>query len=171
MWTDGSVHEMAPGAPLVTDPELIAFERARAAEAEAQDAAGEGSAEARFCCALRIDFLVALTFELNLWHWPTRDVRLKTSPILVLNSSLSLWRKGGEASRQALHRVRGPLPLRMPPCRSRLLGQGRRDDEPLLGRQLGHSHRLRGSGLKYGEIHLDLRSRQQVCTLFVLWIT
>ena len=25
MWTDGTVHEMAPGAPLVTDPELIAF--------------------------------------------------------------------------------------------------------------------------------------------------
>ena len=74
MWTDGTVHEMAPGAPLVTDPELIAFERARAAEAEAQDAAGEGSAEARFSCALRVDFLVALTFELNLWHWTTREV-------------------------------------------------------------------------------------------------
>ena len=83
MWTDGAVHEMVRGSPLVADPEFIAFERARAAEAEAQDAAGEGSAEARFCCALRIDFLVALTFELNLWHWPTRDVRLKTLPVLV----------------------------------------------------------------------------------------
>ena len=75
MWPDGSVHEMAPGAPLVTDPELIAFEQARAAEAEAQDAAGEGSAEARVCFALRVDFLVALTFELNLWNWSTREVR------------------------------------------------------------------------------------------------
>ena len=74
MWTDGTVHEMVRGSPLVTDPELIAFERARAAEAEAQDAAGEGSAEARVSCALRIDFLVALTFELNLWHWSTREV-------------------------------------------------------------------------------------------------
>jgi len=74
MWTDGTVHEMVRGSPLVTDPELIAFERARAAEAEAQDAAGEGSAEARVSCALRVDFLVALTFELNLWHWSTREV-------------------------------------------------------------------------------------------------
>jgi len=77
MWTDGSVHEMVPGAPLVTDPDVIAFERARAAEAEALDVAGEGSAEARFSCALRVDFLVALTFELNLWHWTTREVRFK----------------------------------------------------------------------------------------------
>ena len=83
MWTDGTVHEMAPGAPLVTDPELIAFERARAAEAEAQDAAGEGSAEARFSCALRVDFLVALTFELNLWHWTTREVCSNTPPAHV----------------------------------------------------------------------------------------
>ena len=74
MWPDRSVHEMAPGAPLVTDPEHIAFEQARAAEAEAQDAAGEGSAEARVCFALRVDFLVALTFELNLWNWSTREV-------------------------------------------------------------------------------------------------
>ena len=94
MWTDGTVHEMAPGAPLVTDPELIAFERARAAEAEAQDAAGEGSAEARFSCALRVDFLVALTFELNLWHWTTREV-IPFSPhhstdTSLLNKSFSL---------------------------------------------------------------------------------
>ena len=76
MWTDGTVHERAPGAPLVTDPEIIAFEQARAAEAEAQDAAGEGRAEARFGCALRVDFLVALTFELNLWKLSTREVNL-----------------------------------------------------------------------------------------------
>ena len=57
MWTDGTVHEMTTnGAPLVTDPVLVAFEQARAAKAEAQDAAGEGSVKARFCCALRIDF-------------------------------------------------------------------------------------------------------------------
>ena len=77
MWTKEGVdefHEMIPGVPLVTDPELIAFERERAAEAQAQDAAGEGSADARFGCALRVDFLVALTFELNLWKWSTREV-------------------------------------------------------------------------------------------------
>jgi len=88
LWTDGTVHEMAPGAPLVTDPELIAFERACAAEAEAQDAAGEGSAEARASCALRVDFLVALTFELNLWKWSTRKVLYGDDayrPFLILN--------------------------------------------------------------------------------------
>ena len=78
MWTTekgvDEFHEMVPGAPLVTNPEHIAFERERAAEAEAQDAAGEGTAEARFGYALRADFLVALTFELNLWKWSTREV-------------------------------------------------------------------------------------------------
>jgi hypothetical protein len=29
MWTAGTVHEMVPGAPLLTDPELIFFEQAR----------------------------------------------------------------------------------------------------------------------------------------------
>ena len=58
------------------------------------------------------------------------------------------------------------LPLRAPPCRCRLLGQGPRHDEPQLGRQLGHSHRRRGSGLKHGPINLDMRSRQQVCAVW-----
>lgn len=74
MWEDGSVHEMVRGAPLVTDPTLVDFERAHAVKTEAQDAAGEGSAEARFGYALRVDFLIALTFALDLWNWTTREV-------------------------------------------------------------------------------------------------
>lgn len=75
MWDDGSVHVMGQGSPLVTDQEFIEFERAQAKEAEAQDAAGEGHPDARICYALRVDFLVALTFELALWKLSTREVQ------------------------------------------------------------------------------------------------
>ncbi len=93
MWTDGTIHEMAPGSPLVTDPEVVAYERERAAEAEAQDAAEEDNADARFSCALRVDFLVALTFELHLWNWSTRDVLLTSFnfflPIILISFCFS----------------------------------------------------------------------------------
>ncbi len=87
MWDDGSVHEMGQGAPLVSDQESIDYEILRGAEAEAQDAAGEGHPDARVCYALRVDFLVALTFELGLWGWSTREVLLRfiLSHLLVLN--------------------------------------------------------------------------------------
>ncbi len=53
---------------------MLAEEQAHAARAEAEDDSWdsrEAFADMRIGCALRVDFLVALTFELNLWKWKT----------------------------------------------------------------------------------------------------
>lgn len=74
VWSDKTVHVVGTGAH-VTDPAIVAFELARGQEAQREDEAwGVGLAERRFACALRIDFLVALTFVLDLWSWTTLDV-------------------------------------------------------------------------------------------------
>jgi len=65
----------APPTEFLNDPKVLAEEQAHAARAEAEDAKfGEGLADMRFGCALRIDFLVALTIELDLWKWKTKEV-------------------------------------------------------------------------------------------------
>jgi len=65
----------APSNEFLDDIKILAEEQAHAARAEAEDAAwGEGLADMRIGCALRIDFLVALTFVLNLWKWKTKEV-------------------------------------------------------------------------------------------------
>ena len=65
----------APSNEFLDDPKVLAEEQAHAARAEAEDdALGEGLADMRIGCALRIDFLVALTFSLNLWKWKTKEV-------------------------------------------------------------------------------------------------
>jgi len=87
VWSDGTVVDMGTGQR-VTDEEAIAFERARAIEAEAEDAAlGDGLSERRVRCALRIDFLVALTFALDLWEWTTREV-----VVFLAKASTEEWR-------------------------------------------------------------------------------
>jgi len=46
-----------------------------AARIKAEDEAwGDGLADMYIGCALRIDFIVALTFELDLWEWTTKEV-------------------------------------------------------------------------------------------------
>jgi hypothetical protein len=65
----------APSNEFLDDPKVLAEEQAHAAWAEAEDAAwGEGLPDMRIGCALRIDFLVALTFALRLWKWKTKEV-------------------------------------------------------------------------------------------------
>jgi len=74
VWSDSTVHVVGTGAR-VTDPDVVAFELARAQEAQQEDEAwGEGLADRRFACALRIDFLIALTFVLDLWSRTTLEV-------------------------------------------------------------------------------------------------
>jgi len=72
------VHELgAPSDEFLDDAEVLEQEKAHAAKAELEDASwGDGLSDMRIGCALRIDFLVALTFELNLWGWPTAQVVL-----------------------------------------------------------------------------------------------
>jgi len=67
-WRDG--HDQP-----ITDPAVIDEETVRKAEAETEDdAAGEcaGSLRGR---GVKIDFLLTLTFELDLWEWTTAEVR------------------------------------------------------------------------------------------------
>jgi len=72
------VHELgAPSDVFVDDAEVLEQEKKYAATAELEDASwGDDLSDMRIGCALRIDFLIALTFELNLWEWPTSDVVL-----------------------------------------------------------------------------------------------
>ena len=45
--------------------------------AEAEDRPTKGTpahAEKLWCCGIRVDFLLALTFELDLWEWKTWEV-------------------------------------------------------------------------------------------------
>ncbi len=77
----------------MTDPAVVEMELAFAKVAQQEDEAwGEGLSDRRFACALRIDFLIALTFELDLWG------RLDHP-------------RGGHLPRQVLHREVA-LPLR-----------------------------------------------------------
>ena len=87
LWGDGSVRDMGTGAA-VSDPAVVAHETRCAQVARAQDAAwGLGLPDRRFSGALRVDFLVALTFKLDLWDWPTRDV-----VVFLAKASTELWR-------------------------------------------------------------------------------
>jgi len=73
MWGDNTVRIFRTGE-VVTDPDIIAFEHKCAAEAVAEDNAGGSAPERRVCRAFSIGFLVAMTFELNLWSWKTFEV-------------------------------------------------------------------------------------------------
>ena len=73
MWSDDTVHVVGT-KELVEDPDLISFERECAQKAMDEDAAGAGFPDKRIEYAIRIDFLVALTFVLNLWDWSTLEV-------------------------------------------------------------------------------------------------
>ena len=56
---------------------MIASEEQHKARAEAEDAPTVGTpahAEKLRCCGIRIDFLLGLTFALNMWDWKTADV-------------------------------------------------------------------------------------------------
>jgi hypothetical protein len=86
LWSDGSVHEMGSGKE-VTASEIVAQERAHAEVAEAEDAAGAGHPDKRIEYALRVDFLVAMTMELDLWDWTTLEV-----VIFLAKASTEPWR-------------------------------------------------------------------------------
>ena len=87
VWSDNTVHVVGTGV-LVTDPAVVSFELARAQEAQAEDEAwGDGLSDRRIGCALRIDFLIALTFVLDLWSWTTLEV-----VIFLVKSSTEEWR-------------------------------------------------------------------------------
>ena len=87
VWSDNTVHVVGTGA-LVTDPAVVDMELAFAKAAQQEDEAwGEGLADMRIGCALRIDFLVALTFVLDLWSWTTLEV-----VIFLVKSSTEEWR-------------------------------------------------------------------------------
>ena len=58
----------------IEDENMIAREEVRKAEAEAEDAAAGWGGEKLRRCGVRVDWLLALTFELNLWAWPTWKV-------------------------------------------------------------------------------------------------
>jgi len=67
----------APSNEFLEDLKVLADEQAHAARAEAEDKAWgskEALADMRIGCALRVDFLVALTFALKLWMWKTKEV-------------------------------------------------------------------------------------------------
>jgi hypothetical protein len=72
-WRNGTTD-----APLDAPPGVIAEEEQARAAAQAEDRARCPTAEAHAVmlhgCALRADFLFALTFALNLWHWETWQV-------------------------------------------------------------------------------------------------
>ena len=73
MWNDDTIHEVGTGL-LITDPILIQYEKQQATKAIAKDAGGAGLPAARIKYAIRIDFLIAMTFSLNLWEWMTWEV-------------------------------------------------------------------------------------------------
>ena len=61
----------------VTDPAVVMSEERHKAEAEAEDQPTAGTpahAEKLRCCGIRIDFLLALTFALDMWDWKTWQV-------------------------------------------------------------------------------------------------
>lgn len=66
-WRDG--HD----AP-ITDPGVISREESCKLAAEGEDAAARWDAEALRCRGVRADWLLAITFELDLWDWKTWEV-------------------------------------------------------------------------------------------------
>jgi len=73
MWDDRSVRVFRTGEK-VADAALIQFEMECAAKAEAEDKAGGASPEQRILRAFDIGFLVAMTYEFDLWLWKSIDV-------------------------------------------------------------------------------------------------
>ena len=56
---------------------MIASEEQHKAKAQEEDAPTAGTpahAEKLRCCGIRIDFLLGLTFALDMWDWKTSDV-------------------------------------------------------------------------------------------------
>ena len=62
----------------VTDPEVILIEEQLKIDAEAEDAEAAAGPTAHAlhqrCRGARVDFILAMTFDLNLWHWKTWEV-------------------------------------------------------------------------------------------------
>ena len=58
----------------ITDAAAIAAETTRKAEAEGEDAAAGWNAEALRARGVRSDWLLAMTFALDLWDWATWEV-------------------------------------------------------------------------------------------------
>ena len=61
----------------VVDLAVIGSEEQHKAGAEADDQATAGTpahAERLRCCGVRVDFLLAITFALNMWEWKTWEV-------------------------------------------------------------------------------------------------
>ena len=73
MWNDDTIHEVGTGL-LIIDPILIQYEIQQATKAIVKDVDGAGLPAARIKYAIRIDFLIAMTFSLNLWKWMTWEV-------------------------------------------------------------------------------------------------
>ena len=66
----------------MTDQDVITSEELHKAAAEEEDASTMGMpahSEMLRCCGIRIDFMLAMTFELDMWDWPTWKV-VTTAP-------------------------------------------------------------------------------------------
>jgi hypothetical protein len=73
----GDIHpwRQGGGAEVIQNPDLIASEESRRLIVENEDrAAGEGHADSLRNLGVRVDFLLWMTVELQLWGWTTRDV-------------------------------------------------------------------------------------------------
>jgi hypothetical protein len=72
-WRDGTDKSKSP----VVDPAMIASEEQHKLAVEASDRATAGTPlhdEKLRCRGIRVDFLLALTFALNMWEWATWEV-------------------------------------------------------------------------------------------------
>jgi hypothetical protein len=132
---------------LVSDEVVLAEERLCKAQAEAED---QGfSAADLHRKGVSVDWLLGLTFALNLWEWKTWEVCAADAPLCFRrqpasanilfshNSSTPLpplpLHAGRQAPRQARNRGPQPAPLRRPPLRRALHRARHGLHVPLLG--------------------------------------
>ena len=160
----------------VMDPDVIALEEKHKLAAETEDdpetAGTEGHTTKKRpqhalklrCCGVRSDYLLGLTFALNMWDWPTWKVATtnttiaKTlSPTLTLcNILLAVYSTvpyptltpGGAVPGEAHDGEGGPVPLRRAGSGAAIHRRRHNLHEPLLGRAVGRPGRsgVRGRG-------------------------
>ena len=113
---DGGTLRDADGT-LLTDPTVIDEEKGLKATAEAEDAAAEESAGSLRGRGVRIDFLLALTFELDLWEWETKEVcalRAQCRALVVANTAPVCTRPSSLAPSSRPAPIRGSFSSRPP---------------------------------------------------------
>ena len=157
--SEGGTFRDANGV-LIADEAVLRMEKDLKAAAEAEDA--DFKVANLHGMAVRLDFLLALTFMLDLWDWKTWEVRVFTlapvgrspPPPISLGVALLLFKisraplSGGEVPGEAGHRGPRPLPLRRPALCQALHGARHGVPVALLGRPVG---RPRRGGVRGGE--------------------